>query len=232
MEESVPERQVDGPVLMRRARVTPEAMSEGEARTRGARIVRAQVLPDVLDIWVSQRLDERWVAAFRLVQGGGRVRVGEARIFPLEPGYCRDGEWSGCWLGADAEAPRRGLTKELLLKAQPHLWLSFAERRLPGFSRGFGLQPSRPAKAPGGRGRPAHSDAFLAEVAAEYVRAVRGGRRDPVAAVARGRGKKVGRVSGWVHQARLRGLLTLGAQGKVGGRLTGRASHILVRRKK
>jgi hypothetical protein len=186
----------------------------------------------VKNAWVMQPLDERWVAAFRLVTSGGRVRVGEARVFPLEDGYHKcGGEWAdGRRRGIDAEAPRRGLTKEMLARAQPHAWLSLLRATAMGraLAEVLGLrQESKVAPTPAaGRGRPAHDDVFLARVARDYQRAVEAGHA-PIRSLAAAHGEKVVKVRGWVHAARIRGYLTPSVQGKTEGRLTAKGTHVL-----
>ena len=220
--------------VMTRDRPLPEELPDDSPQLAGLSVVRdstsagrVRVARDVRDAWVTQRIDERWLAAFRLVKSGGRWRVGEARIFPAESDYAGDGEWSGCWRGFEAEAPRRGLTKQLLARAQPHMWLSLGDKAMRGFKTIFGSgKPERETMTASGRGRPAHDDVFLARVARDYASAVKAG-RPPVKALAEKRGKTVARVRGWVHAARSRGFLTASVQGKTEGRLTPRATFVL-----
>ena len=68
---------------------------------------------------VYQDLGDGWTAEFKLVGTGSDVRVGEARIFPGQP-------------GAGAPVPGRGLTKKVLKRANPHLWLDILEEGLAG----------------------------------------------------------------------------------------------------
>jgi hypothetical protein len=160
------------------------------------------------------------------------VRVGEARIFPNEPdGDGRNGgAWSGCWWGIDAAAPRRGLTKRVLSLAQPHRWLQSAEKVNQEFRRAFpkGVQLPKavgqraPRSKTGRRGRPGHTDEFLAQIADEYVRALKKG-RFPVKTVAAQHEAKEAKVRGWIYRARERGFLSQGAQGRAGGKLEPKA---------
>jgi transposase-like protein len=195
----------------------------------------------VEEVWVEQSIDAgtrggSWTAAFRLIRSGGRVRVGEARIFPQEPGRAVGGEWSGCWRGLDVDVPSRGITRTILKRADPHRWLSLLADRasqstelarilFPGAPERF----SAPSKARAGR-RP-HSDEFLARVAQEYARAASGG-QTPVRAVAERHGDTVVKVRGWIHQARMRGFLEHSAQGRSGGRITSKAQTVLDRPRK
>lgn len=188
---------------------------------------------DVMDVWLEQPLDPHWMAAFRLVRGGSmsRLRVGELRLFPIEAGRRNPaGEWSGAWRGIDADAPRRGLTKQIIHRARPHLWLREAERNLPRFREVFGMPP---ADAPKGsaRGRPRMPDADLARVAERYVRACKTSRR-PVEVVAEQCHESVIRVRGWISKARDRRLLSRRAQGQTGGQLTARATAILAQQQR
>lgn len=196
-----------------------------------------EIVEDVLNVWLEQPLDARWMAAFRLVRGGtGRLRVGEVRIFPIEPGGAAPGgEWSGSWLGIEADAPRRGLTKQVLNRARPHLWLQEAEKRLPIKLRQlFESQPPETDSAPKSdtRGRPRMPDAELARVAELYVSACEKKSPRPVEDVARRLGESVGRVRGWIHKARKRDLLSNRGQGESGGTLTKHAEKILRQQKR
>jgi hypothetical protein len=193
----------------------------------------------VKDAWISHDIDARWRAAFRLVRSRGHVRVGEVRVFPIESGYRNNGEWSAHYRGLDAEAPRRGITKQLLRRVQPHLWLALGSTALGGqqsshareFAMVFGPPPPDPPKGTTRRGRPSHDDLFLARVARDYERALRkaGG---PVKALADKHDALVTRVRGWVHKARLRGFLTPSTQGKPMGRLTPKGRFVLETRTK
>jgi hypothetical protein len=190
-------------ILERYDRQRPQPRPLADA-LRG-RLPEPVVIPNGLDIWVRHAINEEWTAAFRLVWSGGRVRVGEARIFPTEPdGDGRNGgAWSGCWWGIDAAAPRRGLTKRVLSLAQPHRWLQSAEKVNQEFRRAFpkGVQLPKavgqraPRSKTGRRGRPGHTDEFLAQIADEYVRALKKG-RFPVKTVAAQHEAKEAKVRG------------------------------------
>jgi hypothetical protein len=190
-------------------------------------------VPGVLEIWLEQPLDRQWVALFRLVRRGGgsdRFRVGELRIFPAEAGRRVAGEWSGSWRGIEAEAPRRGLTTKVVKLAQPHLWLQSMRTFAPRFRELFPDNvelPVAPSRSPTERrGRPKLPDKFLATVAREYAVASAAG-KPPVEAVAQRHGEDVAKVRGWIHKARLRGFLTVSAQGKTGGEVTPKATFVL-----
>ena len=231
-------------------------------RIRGGKPTVIAAAPDgPLDIWIRQPLDPYWTAAFRLVSSDGRLRVGEARIFPVERhGWTRDGlpvspgdyagswrgirirnavpispgDWSGCWRGIQADAPRRGLTKQVLARAQPHLWLRFLEQIVPRVREILpDVLPARrtPREVPSPRGRHAHADAFLVKVAVAYVRALRAG-LPPVATMAGRYGEPVAKVRGWIHQARLREFLTPSVQGRADGALTAKTTFYLAARKR
>jgi hypothetical protein len=181
---------------------------------------RYKRIRDVPDFWVSQPLGDAWIAAFRIVTSGGHKRVAECRVFPAEPDYQNDGEWSGCWKGFHADAPKRGLTKEVLRLAQPHSWLSIVEKVWPS------PRPKIKASKEPTRGRPSHSDLFLAQIAREYSTALEAGKKPVKAIVSRHRGT-VEKIRTWIHQARLRGFLTQGAQGRTVGSLTAKARFVL-----
>jgi transposase-like protein len=198
----------------------------------------------VEEVWVEQLIDAGtrggcWTAAFRLIRSRGRVRVGEARIFPQERGRAVGGDWSGCWRGLDVDVPSRGITRTILKRADPHHWLSLLAERVSQSSElarmlvSGELERSAVSQRPGlslkGRaGRRPHSDDFLARVAQEYARAASDG-RTPVQTVAERHGDTVAKVRGWIHQARVRGFLEHAAQGRGGGRITPKTQKLLDR---
>jgi hypothetical protein len=199
---------------------------------------KPEIVEDVLDVWLTQPLDARWMAAFRLVRGGtNRFRVGEVRIYPIEAGNPA-GEWSGAWLGLEADAPRRGLTKQIINLARPHLWLQQAEQRV-AFRKLFPAQfpdamTGSAPKSRDTRGRPRVPDETLARAAQLYVEACAAKSHHPVEVVAQQMGEPLVRVRGWIHKARteVRGLLTQRGQGETGGQLTKRATLILEQQKR
>ena len=239
-------------------RALPRRVSDAEARRLGlsivmvpsssryvrvrGRYVRARdQYVRLRDVWLEQPIDDRWMAAYRIVTSGGRPRLAELRIFPLEDWERRPrGEWSGVWKGVDAAAPRQSLTKAVLRRVRPHLWTTQTRailtwigqqpggrQRLDVLAR-FGLPV--PAMAPqtsgSRRGRPPRPDEFYARIAAEYVAALRASRR-PIKTIAEKRHEPEPRVRGWIHRARRRGLLEGGGQGTTHGQLSQRAIFLL-----
>lgn len=230
-------------VMERRDRRRPIPVVREADVVRGAPVppVPEPNVPNVLDIWVRQAIDDEWTAAFRLVWSGGRLRVGEARIFPTERvGDKRSGgDWSGCWEGVNAAAPRRGLTRRVLSLAEPHRWLESAEKVHREFRKVFpqgvqlpkARQPRAPRSTAGGRGRPGHTDEFLARIADQYVRAL-AKNLAPVKTIAAQHGAKEAKVRGWVHQARERQFLSRGTQGRASGKLGPKTTALRPRRKR
>lgn len=218
-------------------------ISDADARRLDLTVAKqtVNVVRRVTDVWLEQPIDDRWMAAYRIVTSGGKPRVAEVRIFPLEDFATRPpGEWSGGWKGVEATAPRQGLTKEVLGRVRLHEWttqtraiLAWMEKKLgrqyvePIMAR-FGLPLPVAVRATSGsrRGRPSLSDEFYARIAAEYVAALKAG-RPPVQAIAKQRRAPEPRVRGWIHRARYRGLLEGRGQGTTVGELSEKAIFVL-----
>lgn len=185
------------------------------------------------DLWVRRVVADRWVAALRIVVSGGRLRVGEVRLYPHEPGTggtIRDW-WSADLFGCHAETPRQGLTKRILRQVPLHDWAAYARavvasHRTAAWVREFGLATLIPRETARRRGRPTLPAAWYAEVARAYVAAVARG-ESPIQALARRFRVPLARVRGWVFRARRYGLLTPASQGAGGGALTPRARAVL-----
>jgi hypothetical protein len=204
----------------------------------------------VAELWLEHQIDDRWMAAFRIITSGGPARVGEVRVFPLEPEFASRpvGEWSGSWKGVKATAPRRGLTRAVLKQVRLHDVLKnilevqrkvedlYGRQRADDFEQRilvdqFGFPAPPPLKGTRSRrGRPSLGDDFYARVAADYVAAVQEG-KPPIVALSTQHNEPLGRVRGWVHRARNRGLLVGRAQGKEGGQLSEKAIFILEKAK-
>lgn len=204
------------------------------------------------DVWLEVPVVGGWVAASRLAIQEGRLVIAEVRVFPGEDTALRrgsppkellhmagPGRWSGEVLGVQAEVPPGGLTASTLrtvrLGEHPrHVravvqWLA-KQYGADAFKSGgslaaLGLAPE------GERPRPARQfgrgDLFYARLARDYGRLIERGSEQPVAAIATARGVAVARIRGWLHEARVRGLLTPGVQGRSGGQLTARAERLL-----
>ena len=195
------------------------------------------------DVWLEVPVAGGWVAASRLTIQAGRLVVAEVRVFPDEETAFRreepGGRWSAEVLGVNAVVPPGGLTARKLHRVRlgehpGHLRdiITFVREKLgaqafePGGSlAALGLSPeverSRPRRE---FGRP---DRFYAELAREYVRLVERRSRRPNDEIAARRHETVPKITGWLHEARLRGLLTPGTQGRPGGQLTSRAARVL-----
>ncbi len=207
-----------------------------DVTSRPGRFVRR-----VSDVWLEQPIDDRWMAAYRIVTGDGRPRVAELRVFPREDGFVSrpPGEWSGGFKGVEAQAPRQGLKKAIINRVRLQEWTTQVRairaaweqqvgperaRVMKGVLARFGPLPASPPPRTGtpGRGRPALPDEFYATVAAEYVAALEAG-RPPVKAIAQRHATSEARVRGWVHRARAKGLLEGRGQGQALGTLSDRA---------
>ena len=198
--------------------------------------------------WIYEHLDDSWVVAYRIVAQGGEPVVGEVRIYPRETSKdapatssLGPGEWSAKLLGHLAAVPRGGLTARLLKRVrlgaqvtnvkqvfqwwESQAYKDLAKRELDvdavsplapgGFVQQMGFAPPRR------RGRPPTPPLFYARLASDYVKALRGGSRRPVADLAEKRKVKVSVVRDGIRRARTLGLLTGGGtSGRVGGQLT------------
>ncbi|MBI4345708.1 MAG: hypothetical protein HY553_02565 [Elusimicrobia bacterium] len=194
------------------------------------------------DVWLEVPVGRGWVAASRLALQAGRLVVAEFRVFPDEETALRregPGQWSAEVLGVQAEIPPGGLTARTLravrLGEHPkHVreviqWIAErygADAFKPGGSLGaLGLAPeierSRPRREAG------RSDSFFAELADDYLRRHERGSAKPNAEIAAKRGKDVKTITGWLNEARARGLLTSPGHGKVGGTLTEYGARVL-----
>jgi hypothetical protein len=231
--------------LAGRLRVVPRTFPDGVtlARKLGISRERVEQADGLDDAWQEIVVDEQWLAAVRLAMQDGRVVVSEVRVFPRErePGAGVAGLWSAEVLGPVAVVPRGGLTSRLLRKVplgevpahvvsvlsawdkvRGPLKALASDTVREGFP-GVVLNPRpRPERA---SGRP---DVFYAQLAAAYVRAVTRGSRHPVAELAARRGGvDPAKVRDMLHEARERGLLSEGTQGKAEGHLLPRAKQIL-----
>lgn len=228
-------------------RALPADISDADVRRLDLTIAtqRGRFVRRVSDVWLEQAIDDRWMAAYRIVTSDGRPRVAELRVFPLEPEFKTrpEGEWSGVWQGVEAIAPRRGLTKAVLGGVRLHEWTAQTRAILASFEQRVGREhvgvlaealarfrlplPAPPRPALGSRGgRPRLPDEFYARIAAEYVAALTAG-RPPAQTIAKQRREPGPRVRGWIHRARNRGLLEGRGQGTTIGQLSEKAIFIL-----
>jgi hypothetical protein len=101
------------------------------------------------ELWFEAQLGE-WVAAWRLLPQGGRVVLGELRLFPSEPRR-KPGRWSADRLGDRAQVPGGGITvkelRRLVLEIGEHRrqalsevsqWVGKQERRERPLAYPFG----------------------------------------------------------------------------------------------
>jgi hypothetical protein len=192
-------------------------------------------------VWLVVPIDREWMAASRLAVQDGQLVVAEVRVFPRENRKkAVPGRWSADVLGTKAPVPRGGVTARVLrrVRVAEHSkrtqevvdslvkdsgpWLFEPDRSLGA----LGLMPSDQARPRPARkaGRP---DQFYAKLAADYVQRIQGGARHPIKAMAGRRRVRAQTMRDWIHEARARGLLTAGAQGRAGGQLTPLADRVL-----
>jgi transposase-like protein len=167
-----------------------------------------------LDAWFETPIDDgRWVIAYRvLVPSDLSPRLAELRIFPAgRKGAKRS---PGTWSGDAKHVPDKGLTGAVLKKVR----LSLPAQKLAAIfadspdllTMGLGglvRSEKKPPAVPPRRGRKPHTDEFLERVANEYMEAMKVSPRAPVQRIAERYGQTVGRVRGWVYQARERKIL-------------------------
>lgn len=229
------------PVMAALAYVKSLGLDEAERHELSAIAASRHVLVSPLGIWLEVVLDNRWVAAYRLVAQHGSVVVGELRIFPHE-GSRPDvlaGEWSARVLGVRAKVlPRGGIGARLLRKvrigehykhgaeffrALEDLDGDWLRRDLERDGLGFDGDgtPGRGTKR-----TPRRPDLFYARLADSYVKACRRSRR-PIADLAERRNESQARIRDLIHAARKRGLLSRVQRGRPGGELTTRARMLL-----
>jgi hypothetical protein len=184
----------------------------------------------VRDVTIRDAYGARWTADAWVVIRAGRLVVGEVRVFPLGSGSAKPGD---PWKGSGRDVPRHGLERRLLRDvpvgryapvaeawvsqmaqqpdfapdAVPRVDLSVLNLVLPGAST---LAPRpRPRRNVG------RDDLFYAGLAQEYVDRLADRSIHPVQDIARRRGiKKPALVRDWLHEARVRGLLSKARAGK------------------
>jgi hypothetical protein len=176
-----------------------------DAEVRDVRVVA------VRSTWVWAPLGGGWAAWYRIVAQDGAPIIAEVRVCPADavPDDA-PGESSARLLGHRATAPRAGVTAELLRRVRVGEYLKEAGDILESMrpfeplvaDRGFTDPPRR------GPGRKGHSNEFYAQLADDYVTAIKAGSRSPAADVARRRRLSAPRVRDMLHEARHRGLLT------------------------
>jgi hypothetical protein len=190
--------------------------------------------------WVEIPLDDDWTSVARLAAQGGQLVVAELRLFPNEPDRRRRDTWSAALLGPLAPVPRGGLTVATVRKARLGDYRRRTRQILEQIRKQYGttgaaltvealgLPPdaqsmTRPRAARAGT----LPDAFYARLAAEYVRLIERGSRRPVVELATRHRLRPAQMRDRIHEARERGLLTLGYQGRPGGVVTPRAQAML-----
>ena len=211
---------------------------------------RAKVIPKtrlvgrtyVWDLWVETPIDDDWTAAFRLFpDAAGRPVVGELRIFPSagRPDGPKAGTWAAEAKGIHARdrVPAGGLTSRKMRETpfeachgQLTAIVATLEKKLGARMWGPGSPWSQaglqPTTSPGRRrGRPGHSDEYLARVASVYVK--HASKREAMRCTGDELDKGTEQARELVKLARRRGLLTPGIRGRAGGQLTQHARQLL-----
>jgi hypothetical protein len=212
----------------------------------GARLPRVRRA----DAWVEQTIEGGWMVAYRLVVKSGRPVLAEVRLFPNDPG---EPSGSGRWSEDPSAVPPEGIPGRALRAIK----LGVPLKRFSGFLRGlernptfakqllgpFGIQPGSKIvrRRPGRAGR---LDSFYLAWAAAYVEQLAAGSRRPVRDLAEhppkvirgyvsdGNVTSVATVRDFIHQARVRDLLTDSPPGRAGGELTPKAKQMLKGAKK
>jgi hypothetical protein len=194
------------------------------------------------DACVEVPINDRWTAAYFLVEQDGRPVIGELRIFPTEvpaePLRGRPpGTWSGHALGMKAPVPRGGLSARLLrgVKVGYYFKAELRGRRAAALPSGLRVfhRPRHPTASPRSeasrRGRPPRPDEELIPIAAAYADAVRRGEDHPRAALVKQLKLSGATIRDRIHRARQRGLLTDARPGVPGGELTVRGRALLAK---
>jgi len=225
----------------------PQRITDADVERWGLTVAKQEgrfVIGGVTDVWLERALDTSWIAAYRLVASRGRLRIGEVRVFPAEPDFVRrpEGEWSGVWRGVLADAPPQGLTGRIVRAAgRVHGWAGQLDAILERLNAQLGSGrvesllgkrfrlpiPQPKQRTTTRRGRKPKAEEFYAEIARDYVNAIRSGSPSPVQAVAEKHTAKIVRVRGWIHRARVYGFIEGGAQGKAEGQLSAKALFYL-----
>jgi hypothetical protein len=192
-----------------------------------------------------------WAVDAWAVRRGGRLVVGEIRIFPLAGA----GKVGRAWELDPEKVPRRGLSGRILKRVPvgrfiPQLMAelsqaasstprSFLRQRHRAAMSGKVLPPnpdwllamfpgcSDLAERPRPRRAVGRDDRFYARLSFEYIKLIAGGSRKPVKSIADRRHEKPAHVRDLLHESRERGLLTPGESGKSCGALTRRALAVL-----
>lgn len=195
-------------------------------------------------VWLEVPMgDGAWVAAARFVIHEGQPVVAEVRVFPNTRAWHNEpGEWDAEVLGVAASAPQGGLSARLLRRVRLGDHPRYTRKILADIAQREGgrewFAPDRSLGALGltapeaERPRPRRerglSDLFFAQLAMQYAEVCEGPRsRQAVKVIADRRGATKEKIRQLVREARVRGLLTMGTQGKAGGVPTERALTLL-----
>lgn len=203
---------------------------EGRWETR----LRHEIRGGLEQTWFEVQVDERWLAAYRLMPEEGYAWPVELRLLPGRIDEPR----------RPAGQPSRGaepaqITSSLLRELRVPEHMKLAREALGGEAGperieisgfwGFLKAEERP---PSGAGRKAKPDQYYASLAVRYVGLVEGGSRQPFKELeeeSQGRGTfySVEFFQNEINEARRRGLLTSAGPGKAGGELTDKARRLL-----
>jgi len=208
--------------------------------------------PGPVNLWIETPLGaSKWTAAYRVALTGPKRLpvIAELRVFPT--GRTRKstpaGKWSAETKGIAATVPDAGLQaatlKEIRLSRvlrQLDDAVARAAAEHPEFvvrwpmwqGQPLGRSLARTSSERGhGRGRPPLADWVLAEIATEYVDALRRVHENPIRYIAQRRGEGPNTVRGWVFRAREKGfLIGKRERGKASGTLSPLAKMVLQER--
>lgn len=196
------------------------------------------------DVWLEAPVAGGWIAASRFTVQAGRLVVAEVRVFPDEDTALRrenpPGRWSAEVLGVQASAPLGGLTARALHAVRLGQHPRYLREVVRFLSEKYGPDAFRPegslaalglapaTERPRARREFGRPDRFYAELAREYDRLVKSKSRHPNAEIAARRREPVARITGWLHEARARGVLTRpGKSGVMDGELTAYGQRVL-----
>lgn len=216
---------------------TREEVSTSEQSRLG--ITAAEI--SVLNVWVRVEVDPHWVVACRMAIQNDKPVIGELRLFPSDGTHIAC-EWSARLQGPWAQVPYGGVSSKLLRqinigevvpllaevqrvitrmrKVTPHALPASAQ----ALEAAFPDRGSREGVRRGPKGRP---DRYYAKIAKAYADRIAAGDRSPIRTLATRRRTSLAQVRAAVHQARIRGFLSGGHQGKRGGILTAAARQLL-----
>lgn len=170
------------------------------------------------ELWAETSVG-KWLVRARLGAQNGRLIVEELRIEPR------------------GVVPRGGITQHIIRGVPLGLFGPYAQavavQSPPSLINELPVETIAALVKHGSEDRPrprrptGKDDRFYARLAEAYIGAIRRGSRSPVKTLAKARKVPDARVRDMLHEARVRGLLSKGEPGRIGGVLSQRAQRIL-----